>query len=127
MTTLVVAMLAACSGGTHSEAVPPTMLTAQQRADRACRAAVPKGFVNAKATTVGEVHAISDGTPDGHPYWFVLADLPDHDVAAWCWRRLAPNRFELLVVGPRGQVARTGRGVQGDGPPGPGPGAGLPG
>ena len=112
--------LVACSGGTRAEVVPPTMLTAQQHADRACRAAVPRGFVNAKPTTVGEIHGITDG-PDSHPYWFVLASLPDHDSAAWCWHRLKPHDFELLVVGPRGEVVTTGQGLQGGGPPGPGP------
>ncbi len=100
--------------------VPPPR-NAQEKAVQACAKVAPKQFVNAKATTVGAIHAITGGPGNVHGYAWILKGQPDAAFAAWCWRRTAPNHFKGYVVGPKGEVVETGQGSNGGGPPGPGP------
>jgi hypothetical protein len=123
---LAVVALTACSGGgPRPQAEPTTLLTAQQRADRTCREKVPKNFVNAEPTTAGTIHALSGGPARNggqlHGYTWILRDVPPQDFAAWCWYRVKPHTFKLLVVGPNGQVIDSGQEYGGGRPPGAGP------
>jgi hypothetical protein len=91
---------------------------------QACTKAAHGTFVNAQATTVGEIHGIvfDIGRPrKAHPYGSILKGLPSDSFAAWCWRRTGPKSYGGYVVGPNGEVVDTGQGSNGGGPPGPGP------
>jgi hypothetical protein len=139
LVVLAVFVVAAGCSSDHKATAPPTTTkitthvtdvlpprTAQEKAVQACAKAVPRGFVNAKATTVGAIHAITGGPPgqDGKPlhgYAWIFRDLPDQDFAAWCWYEVTPHNFKLLVVGPSGETVDSGQGSSGGGPPGPGP------
>jgi len=100
--------------------VPPPR-TAQEKAIQACAKVAPQDFVNAKATTVGAIHAIAGGPGNVHGYAWILKDAPPQSFAAWCWRKVSAHSYQGYVVGPKGEVVDTGEGSSGDGPPGPGP------
>jgi hypothetical protein len=76
--------------------------------------------VNAQATTVGDIHAITGGPKGVHPWATVFASLPDGSFAAWCWRQPSPRTYASYVAGPNGQIVDAHSGTQGD-PPAPGP------
>ena len=122
--------LAGCLGDTATKAATSSTLattttTPYDRAVAACKKAAPGRWMNAKATTVGAIHAIvfDIGRPQkAHPFGWILKGLGPGDFAAWCWRRTGPKSFAGMVVGPHGEVVDTGQGTEGDTtPPEPGP------
>jgi len=128
-----------CDSG-HPISAPTTtivMLTAQQRADAACRAAsehgtfpkplsTPGRFVNAKPTTVGEARRLDEGgIVVTHPLASAFRGAPSSAFAAYCWTR-NPYMYVSFAVGPTGQIAEiatTGwqQGLQPISTPPPGP------
>lgn len=100
--------------------VPPPR-NARERAVQACAKVAPKQFVNAKATTVGAIHAITGRRGNVHNYaWILKGSLPE-SFAAWCWLEPSPGHFQGYVVGPNGEIVDTGQRSNGGGPPRPGP------
>jgi len=109
---------AGCSGGGSHSAAPTTtvMLTAQQRADAACRAAsvhgtfpkplsTPGSFVNAMPTTVGEARRLKEGGIGvSHPLAGAFRGAPSSAFAAYCWTR-HPYMYVSFAVGPTRQLA----------------------
>ena len=131
---LVVALVAvACSSDHKATPPPPTTAgttphtdvppprNAQEKAVQACAKAMPKDYVNAKATTVGAIHAMRGGPGNVPGYTWILKDAPPKSFAAWCWRKAGPDSYKGYVVGPNGEVVDTGQGSSGAGPPTPGP------
>ena len=103
--------------------VQPVAAAALQRAIDACRAASHVHFVNAQATTVGAIHAITGGpNPNAHPWRSVFANEPADAFAAWCWRETSPHVYRSYVVGPRGAANYFGNNIGGNGEPAPAPG-----
>ncbi len=105
---------------------PTHALSLQQRADAACKKAVPVGLFSSLATTAGAIHHITGGPPrrDRKPtygYKWLLPNESDDAFAAWCWTEVGRKKYELLVVGANGQVQDSGQGVTGEAPHGRGP------
>jgi hypothetical protein len=102
----------------------PVAAAALKRAIDACRAVSHVRFVNAKATTVGEMHAITGGpSPNMHPWRSLFPNESAKAFAAWCWREPRPHIYRSYAVGPKGQVNFFGNNIgrNGDPPPDPGP------
>jgi hypothetical protein len=130
---LAVAAVAAGCSSDHKAAAPPTTTVttprsdappprnAQERAVQACANVAPKEYVNAKATTVGAIHAIRGGPGNVPGYTWILKAAPPQSFAAWCWRQPKPGYFKGYVVGPNGEVVDTGQESSGAGSPTPGP------
>ena len=96
--------------------------TPARRADDACKAAAPRDFVSAEATTVGAIHAIPGPIKRiQHAFSKVLRGLPDGAFAAWCWRQPTPHHYVSFAVGPRGEIQHDLGGRDGEPPPSPGP------
>jgi hypothetical protein len=117
-----VLVAAACSSGQDATPLPSTTTSAADRAIAACRDGATGRFVNARATTVGEIHAITGGPLSAsgllHPWRNVLATEPDKAFAAWCWERDG-GTYTSYVVGPGGQVVHTGASTGSKPEPGP--------
>lgn len=97
--------------------------SALKRAIAACRSASHIRFVNAQATTVGAIHAITGGpNPKAHPWRSVFANEPANAFAAWCWRETSPHVYRSYVVGPRGAANYFGNNIGRNGEPAPDPG-----
>ena len=111
---LVFALVAVgCSSDHKATPQPPTTSTtprtdvpppsnAQEKAVHACSKATPKDYVNAKATTVGAIHAMRGGPGNVPGYTWILKDAPPKSFAAWCWRKAGPDSYKGYVVGPNG-------------------------
>lgn len=102
----------------------PLAAAALKRAIDMCRAPSPVRFVNAKSTTVGEMHAITGGpSPNLHPWRSLFPHEPASAFAAWCWREPRPHIYRSYAVGPKGEVNFFGNNIgrNGEPPPDPGP------
>ena len=98
------------------------VMTPEQRAEDACRAAAPHDFVNAEATTVGSIHAIPGPVKKtAHAFSNLLRGVPDGSFAAWCWRQPTPHHYVSYVVGPHNEVEYGNSSSDGEPPPSPGP------
>jgi hypothetical protein len=109
--------------GSHaSGATRPTTrrLTDQERATARCRAAAPHDFVNAQPTTVAQVHATTGASVAIRRFQSMFRGEPANGFVAWCWRMPSPNRYKLILVGPRGEVIDARQAMLGAEPP-PGP------
>jgi hypothetical protein len=103
----------------------PVAAAALRRAIDACRAASRHAsFVNAQATTVGAMHAITGGpSPNMHPWRSLFPHEPANAFAAWCWQEPRPHIYRSYAVGPKGTVNFLGNNIgrNGEPPPDPGP------
>ena len=102
---ILIAAGSACSNGDHL--VGPTRAVtraeaAQRHASYVCAKALnaPETLASASPTTVGQIHALTGGSPAGHPWSNLFVGKPARSFAAWCWRREGTDSYQSFVVGP---------------------------
>jgi hypothetical protein len=96
---VLVAIGSACSSG--GKIVGPTKAdpaeAAQFHAAYACSKALNdrESLVSWSPTTVGAIRTAAD-----RPWSKLFAGNPDRSFAAWCWRRVSTDSYQLFVIGP---------------------------
>ncbi len=111
--SIVVLITAGCSSGAGHAAPKPTttagtVLTLQQRAERACRATTPQDarFLNAEPTTVGRARELHTVTRTSRPLAHAFPGVPSTAFAAYCWREPFDS-YELYVARPDGSATKA--------------------